>query len=115
MNDEKWGDLKIKIKDNFNDVKENIETESREDDVGKKINSTIETLEFTSPLGKLKIIRTTRPKIIDKKSHFHKGAGAANVEYILSEDEMHHSIEIYKKNETNDWELMELPAEKLSF
>ena len=100
MNDEKWGDLKIKLNDKFKDVKESKETEDREDDVGHNITSTIETLEFTSPLGELKIVRTSRPKIIDKKSHYHKGAGVAKVEYILSEDEMHHEMKVYKKEDT---------------
>jgi hypothetical protein len=115
MNDEKWGDLKIKLNETFSDVKETKDKEAREDDVGHKIESTIETLEFTSPMGELKVVRTSRPKILDKKSHFHKGAGAAKVEYILSEDEMHHEIKIFKKDDTGEWQLMELPAEKLSF
>lgn len=115
MNDEKWGDLKIKLSDNFKDVKGSIETESREDDVGHEIKSKIETLEFTSPMGELRVVRTSRPKIVDKKTHFHKGAGAAKVEYVLSEGEMHHQIEVFKKDDMGEWVEMELPAEKLSF
>jgi hypothetical protein len=115
MNDEKWGDLKIKLEDNFGDLtvtKENLE---RQDDIGNTIKSTEETLEFTSPLGKLRVVRTSRPKIVDKISHYHKGAGAAKVEYVLSEDEMHHEIRVFKKGSNEEWEPLELPAENLSF
>ncbi|MDD3679010.1 MAG: hypothetical protein PHT36_02065 [Patescibacteria group bacterium] len=115
MNNEKWGDLKIKIEDNFKDLVILKENEERKDDVGNTIKTDIETLEFTSPLGKIRIVRTSRPKIIEKKSHYHKGAGAAKIEYVLSEDEMHHEINIFKINDTGEWELLELPAEKFSF
>lgn len=115
MNDDKWGDLKIKIADKFSDLKEVTDSEEREDDVGNKIKSKIETLEFLSPLGELRIIRTSRPKIIDKKSHYHKGAGAAKVEYVLSEDEKHHEIKVMVKEDTGAWKELELPAEKISF
>lgn len=115
MNDEKWGDLKIKLNDKFNDVTSDIRTEDREDDVGNVITSTIETLVFTSPLGKLKLERTTRPKIIDRKTHYHKGAGVGKVEYITSDDETTSHIDVYKKDAAGEWEIMELPAESISF
>ncbi len=102
MNDEKWGDLLNKLNDKFNDVKRDVRKEDREDDVGHVITSTVETVEFTSPMGKIIIKRTTRPKIIDKKTHYNKYAGAGKIEYITSEEETTSLMEIFKKSETGD-------------
>lgn len=115
MNDEKWYDLKTKIQDKFKDHVESVDYEEKEDGIGNIIKTKIETLEFMSPLGEMQIIRKSRPKILDKKSHYHKGAGAAKVEYILSKEEMHHQIEIFKKDDTGEWVALELPPEKISF
>jgi hypothetical protein len=116
MTDEKWIDLKVKLKEKFGDVKETIQDDTGEDDLGHRIPSKIETVEFNSPLGHLKIARTTRPKIIDKKTYYHKGAGGAQVEYILSDDEFSHKIEVTKLDEvTGEWKPLDLPTETLSF
>jgi hypothetical protein len=116
MTDDKWIDLKIKLKEKFGEVVETTLDDSGEDDMGHKIPAKIETLEFDSPLGHLKIARTTRPKIIDKKTHYHKGAGGAQVEYILSEDEFSHKIEVTKLDETTgEWKPLDLPTESFSF
>ncbi|MDD3480848.1 MAG: hypothetical protein PHW75_01295 [Patescibacteria group bacterium] len=117
MNDEKWHDLKERAKEKFSDLEVTEEIETREDDTGKKITTKIEKLQFTSPLGELRVERATRPKILDKKTHYHHGAGGqqADIEYVLSEDEEVHKITIFKKNETGEWEEMDLPAERISF
>ncbi len=117
MNDEKWYELKEKAKEKFDDFSEFQEAETREDDTGQEITTIIEKMEFTSPLGKLRIERATRPKIIDKKTHYHKGAGGskADIEYVLSDEEKVHKITIYRRNEMNEWEEMNLPAERINF
>jgi hypothetical protein len=116
MNDDKWIDLKIKLREKFGKIKESIEEEASEDDVGHQIPIKIERLEFDSPLGHLRMERTTRPKILDKKSHYHKGAGGAQVEYVLSEDEFSHKLDVYKLDEvTGDWQPLDVPEESLSF
>lgn len=116
MNDDKWLELKIKLKDKFGEIKESTRDESSEDDMGNTIPTKVEEVEFDSPLGHLRIARTTRPKVLDKKTHYHKGAGGAQVEYVLSEDEFSHKLEVFKKDEvTGDWQPFEVPADKLSF
>lgn len=116
MDNERWWELKDRMNEKFKDVKEAHEEEVSEDDVGHKIVSKIETLEFTSPLGKIKIVRTTRPKIIDKKAHYHKGSGGAKVEYVLSTDEMTHKMDIYKKDDvTGEWRILDIPSDNLRF
>jgi hypothetical protein len=116
MTDEKWIDLRVKLKEKFGEVLESTEEDNGEDDMGHQIPSKIETLEFDSPLGHLRIARTTRPKIIDKKTYYHKGAGEAQVEYILSEDEFSHKIDVTKLDEvTGEWKPLDLPEDSLQF
>lgn len=115
MNDEKWYDLKEKVKEKFSDYQQSVLDTSREDDTGSQIPETTERLEFTSPLGEMRLERITHPKIIDKKAHYHKGSGGAKVEFILSPDEVTHKLNIYKKDETGEWRPLEVPAENLNF
>jgi hypothetical protein len=115
MTDEKWFDLKEKIKEKFGDYKESAEDTSREDDTGNKIPERTERIEFTSPLGEIRLERISHPKIIDKKAHYHKGSGGAKVEFILSPDEVTHKLNAYKKDEAGEWRTLEIPAENLSF
>jgi hypothetical protein len=115
MSDEKWIDLKQKIKEKFGDFESHVEDTSREDDIGNKIPETTETVEFNSPLGELRLVRVSHPKIVDKKAHYHKGSGGAKVEFILSPDEMTHKLTIYKRDDMGEWRPLEVPAENLSF
>jgi hypothetical protein len=115
MNDERWGDLKEKLHNRFGEVIEEKRTEDHEDDVGHVTSIVFETLELNSELGHLKIERVTRPKILDKVAHYHKGAGVAKVEYVVSETEKSYKINVYKKDEAGEWQPLDLPAERLSF
>lgn len=115
MNDEKWSELKGTIKEKASDFIEKVEDASSEDDMGNKIPAKKEILEFRVDLGNIKIERVTRPVILEKKAHYHKGSGGAKVEYVLSEDEFTHKLEIFKENEIGEWEKLDLPTERLSF
>lgn len=116
MNDEKWQDLKEKIDNRFGGFEEDTEELFLEDDLGHKIPQVIETLEFKSDMGELKIERISHPKIVDRIAHYHKGAGGADVEYVASEDEFTYKINVYKKDDiTGDWQTLDLPAERLNF
>jgi len=116
MNDERWQDLKDKIENKFGEFDQDTEDVFIEDDLGHKIPQKIETLEFNSDLGRLRIERVSHPKILDRKAHYTKGAGGADVEYVTSEDEFTYKINVYKKDEvTGDWATLDLPAERLSF
>lgn len=116
MNDERWQDLKYKIETKFGGFDDSTEELFIEDDLGHKIPQKIETLEFKSDLGRLRIERVSHPKILDRKAHYHKGAGGADVEYVTSEDEFTYKINVYKQDEvTGAWQTLDLPAERLSF
>ena len=115
MNDEKWTDLKERLKNQFGDVKVTTEDTSREDDVGNIIPEKTEMLEFESPLGLLKIVRVSHPKILDKKSHYHKGSGGAKIEYILSDSEMTHKTNFLRRDDYGEWRPLEIDTDKLVF
>lgn len=116
MNDEKWSELKDSIREKSTDFSEKVEDASTEDDLGNKVKAKKEIVEFKVELGRIRIERTTRPTILEKKTHYHKGSGGAKVEYILSDSEVTHKIEIFKEDETSgNWQPLDVPTERLSF
>lgn len=116
LNDEQWGDLKDKVFEKFLDADSSIDLEEAEDDIGHKYNVRTENLIFSTPMGELKIERVSRPKILDKKAHYHKGSGGAKVEFVFSEDEKTHTVSIFKKDTvTGEWLPFDMPGEGLSF
>lgn len=116
MNDERWQELKDKIELKFGTFESEKDNTFLEDDLGHKVPQTVESLIFKSPLGEIKIERTKHPKIIDRKSHYHKGAGGSDIEFVVSEDEHSYRVAVYKKDEvTGEWTTLDLPPEKMSF
>lgn len=114
MTDEKWLDLLENLSQKFDITKENEEVISK-DDIGNEIISQIERVLFEGPLGNMKIERTTRPVILDKKVHYSHTAGTKGlVEYILSPDEKSQKVVIYKEN-NHDWEEIKINTEGFTF
>ncbi|MBU1131385.1 hypothetical protein KJ840_04590 [Patescibacteria group bacterium] len=101
MYPDKWEEIKVKIKNNFEvieEFKENDE-ERRED---------IEAIEFKGPLGKMKVEWITRPKVLDKKTQYSRRIGGdISVDYVYSEDEVTHTFKVYKYDEAGgNWQEM---------
>lgn len=116
MNDEKWGDLKEKVSEKFGHFDLDVQNGILEDDLGHKFPQKTEVLEFKSPLGELRIERVSHPKILEKKAHYHKGAGGAKLEFIVDENEYSHKMTISKRDEvTGNWLPLDVPADRLSF
>lgn len=117
MNNEQWSDLKEKIRTKGIEISEKTEDATSFDDLGNKIPAKKEVLEFSTEMGKIKIERTSRPKILDKKAHYHKGTGGqAKLEYVLSPDEISHKVEVFRRDEDLDeWRPLDIPTERLSF
>ncbi len=102
MNDEKWENIKGRIKDDFELVEEG----------GKDLEESpgyVEFVIFNGPLGKMKLERTTRPVVLDKKTIGSRRIGGdTQVEYIYSEDEFSQKFQAFKWDENqNDWIEME--------
>jgi hypothetical protein len=108
MDDEKWQDTIGRIQDDF-EVLEH-ETKELDDSPGS-----MEIIVFKSPAGKMKLERTTKPLVLDKKALGSKRIGSqTTVEYIYSETEKVHTMKAFKWDETQQgWIAME--SERQSF
>jgi len=98
MQDEKWQDIIGRVKDDF----EVIEHETQDLDEG---SGHVEYIIFNGPLGKMKLERTTRPLVIDKKAIGSRRIGSqTRVEYIYSDTEKTHTFKAYKwEDSRDDW------------
>ncbi|MFC1612909.1 hypothetical protein ACFL23_01120 [Patescibacteria group bacterium] len=106
MTEEKWQNLRGMILDDFG-----IEEEKKEiiEDIP---NAYIEYIIFNGPIGKIKLERTVKPVVIDKKTTYSARAGMAEkVDYIYAEGEFSSKFKAYKWN-NGDWE--EMDASKIS-
>lgn len=106
MTDEKWQNIISLIKDKFKvEKEETAEEEIDKDQENKPILEKKETIIFQGPLGRIKLERTTKPLILDKKTKYSQriGGGVA-VTYIYSETEKVHKFKVYRYNEDdNSW------------
>lgn len=106
MTQEKWENLKIMIKDKFGLREERTEeTELGEREDGTKIKEEKETIEFESPMGRIRLEKIAKPKIINKRTLYSKRIGGKiKVEYIYSEDEAVCQFRAYKwEQNKNQW------------
>jgi len=102
MNDEKWQDIIGRVKDDF----EVIEHETKELEEGP---GSVELIVFDGPIGKMKLTRTSRPLILDKKAIGSRRIGSqTTVEYVYSDTEKTHTFKAYKwEDDQGDWVEME--------
>lgn len=99
MNDEKWVDLIERIENKLD-----IEERNEEEGPG---NARIETVIFSGPMGRMLLERTSRPLVLDRKTHYTKRAGTvAKEEFIYSETEKSHRVTLYRWT-GEDWEEIE--------
>jgi len=99
MIDERWEEILDKIETTF-DVVDHTHTK---DGVEK-----IESIIFDGPVGKVKLIRITRPAIIDKKiiGAHRKSKSKAQYEYIYSDTEKVSRVSAFKEV-NGQWEDIE--------
>ncbi len=65
-----------------------------------------ETVEFKGPLGRMKLIRTVRPLVLNKKTLYSKRGGSNTaVDYIYSDTETVTSLKAFRFDDSqNDWQ-----------
>jgi len=112
MNDEKWQDIRWIVKDKFGIDSETSQELDDQDGPGK-----IETIEFNGPLGLMKLTRTTKPLILDKKVLGSRRIGGdSSVQYKYSETEKTYKFTVYKWDEsTNNWVVMSMDRGEMIF
>lgn len=117
MTDEKWENTISQIEEKFGIDEKSSAPDNLEDNFGNVFEGSKETIIFKGLLGKMKLERITHPLIVDKKMHYHKGAGGtAEVEYVVSETEKSHKLVPYLWDDvTNDWKEMDIPEGTMTF
>lgn len=111
MIDEKWEDLIFNIDQKFGIESQKTEDLEIEDGLGQKEKKgKKEIVIFNTDIGKMKLERTTKPLILEKKVHYKKTkAQSGQVEYIFSDTEKTHKVTAYRWNDQEeDWEEIDL-------
>jgi hypothetical protein len=105
MNPSKWEQLVFLAEEKFGITKREKEKfEVSELSDGSKIMGEKEIVEFESPLGKIKMEKITRPKVVDKKVlHTKRIGGRVAVDYVYSPNEKVEEVNIYSQNESGEW------------
>lgn len=106
MNVGKWENLIFLAEEKFGlDKRYQEDFEVSELSSGEKIMGQREVVEFKSPLGRIKMEKTSRPKVIDKKVlHTKRIGGKTAVDFVYSSEEKVEELRIYKENEEGKWE-----------
>lgn len=111
MQDSKWDNLIFMIEEKFgikNRSKEPIEI--NQNSQGEGIMGEVEVIEFETPTGRMKLERTGRPKVIDKKVLSTKRIGGkVAVDYVYSSDEKSYGVKLYRFCD-NNWQEVDLTA-----
>ena len=105
MTQEKWEDIKGRVKDDFEVIKEYSQQEEiGEDTAGEKVFEVKEIIEFKGPLGEIKLEFIKRPPVVEKRTNFSRRIGAeGQVKYIYSAEEVIMKLKAYKK-EGEEWQ-----------
>lgn len=104
MTDEKWEEITSQIKEKF----EILEEKTLPQGIGR-----VEYLVFKGPLGQMKVERTIKPKVIDKKVYAsHRIGGRVREELVYSDSETIQTFKAYKWSEDND-DWVEIEAKNL--
>ena len=114
MNDEKWFDIVDMVEEKLEVLDKTRQEVPIGDDIdGAKALEIVETVIFEGLEGKMKIERTTRPAILDRKAIKSKRIGdRERVEYQYSDTEKVQSFKAYKWG-GNDW--VEIENDNLGF
>ncbi len=112
MQDEKWEPLKEELKRKFKVESEHFEDLITQTADGPVVSGKAEVIVFESPIGKIKLVRESKPVVLDKKEFYsHQQGKAARTEYTFSETEFSHKLKAYKWDDYNDdWKEMDAGA-----
>ena len=98
MTDDKWEIVLDRIQSQFQVIKHGEEA------IADVPNGKLEFIIFDSPMGKLRLERATKPKVLDRKSFGGSKYGVAtSVEYIYSVIEITHTFSAFKEVD-GEWE-----------
>lgn len=101
MTEEKWLNLISMLEENFGEIKREKGDLPEDEGLGQR-----DMVEFKGPLGKMRLIRTIRPLVLDKKTVYSKRGGSeTKVDYVYSDEEKVTSLKAERFNESqNAWQ-----------
>jgi len=90
MQDEQWKDVIGRIQDTFNVLNHQVTR-------GDEFTGDIESIEFETPQGKMKLERTSKPRVVGKTAIGSKRIGSSStVKYQYSETDKIHTMKAYR-------------------
>jgi hypothetical protein len=115
MTDEKWQQLVDVAELQFDNVEKRTEDFMEETPDGPQKKGTQDILIFENPVGRFKLVRIAKPKVLSKKEHYtHRPGDTAKTEYTFSDTEMTHKLLVYKDEGYDDWEEISIDKVGLS-
>ncbi|HEX7079115.1 MAG TPA: hypothetical protein VF363_11895 [Candidatus Eisenbacteria bacterium] len=105
MNDQKWEEVLRRLDKLFG----NLEFDETEEEETQAVT---ESVVWTSPQGRMKLARTTRPLVVDKKLHYsNRPGGGTHVEYVFSKTETTSRIRLFRWSDARgDWDEIDASA-----
>jgi len=99
MTPEKWQETKTQILNAFKGA------EASREDLAEPDRGSVEILEFSGPLGLMRLEFTSKPLVIGKQVAGSRRIGSHHeVKYVFSETEMSHILNAFKWDEgADDW------------
>ena len=90
MHQKKWDELVDKIEKLFGFINHSVDEYPEQ-------RMTVETVVFEGASGRMKLERSKKPLVVDKKTTFSKRVGSeVSVEYVLSDDEFVDTVKCYR-------------------
>lgn len=103
MDNDKWEALKEELNRKFKVEDTRFEDLIMQTGDGPVITGKAEVLIFPTPLGKIKLVRESKPVVLGKKEFYsHQQGKSARTEYTFSDTEYSHKIKAYKHNDDYD-------------
>lgn len=105
MHDEQWRETVGRIQDTFTVLEHEVVR-------GDPESGDVEFIVFQSPQGKMKLERTSRPRVVGKNAIGSKRiGGTVSVKYEYSSSEFVHTLKAFRWNERrNDWDEVAAPG-----
>ncbi|MBI2050377.1 MAG: hypothetical protein HYT31_01050 [Parcubacteria group bacterium] len=104
MTEEKWQAVVGRLKDDC----EILEHQTVN---GEMEGETTEEIVFVNPMGKMKLRRSVKPRLLEEKTHYSGRVGqSTGIERVYSDDEFVDTVELFK-DEYGEW----VPVDNSSF
>jgi len=103
MTDEKWEQIIGNIKDSFAVI-------SHDNTKGELDHETTEEIIFENPAGKMKLVRHTKPRVLEEKTHYSGRIGSTTgIEKVYSDTETVDYVSLFKEV-VGGWEEVDVSA-----